>query len=146
MKVSELLTEGFSGFSVGDSDSAWDLHYTTEEAIGKERQKLEKKGGGMLPDNVIDVKLCEVAIKELRKGLKDKGNAYNTHGTLNVAMILEEKFHNFRKYDIWKSFALEVATKLKEEMSRDFGKEYLSQMLSFAHAIETWAKKASPKK
>lgn len=146
MKVAELLTEGFSGYSVADSDSAWDLHHTVEEAIGKLRNNLEKRVGAMLPPTVLDYKLCEEAIKQLRKGLKEKGNAYNTHGTLNVAMILDEKFDNFRKFDIWKSFALEVATKLKGEMSRDFGKEYLSQMLSFAHAIETWAKKASRKK
>lgn len=77
MKVAELLSEGFSGFTVSGSDNAWDLNYEVEEAVEKQTDALKKKAGSLPPDNVIAVKTCETAISVLKKGIKERGNEYN---------------------------------------------------------------------
>lgn len=141
MKVAELLSEGFSGFSVSESDNAWDLNFQVEEAVEKKIADLKKKTGDLLPNNVIAVKTCETAISVLKKGLKEKGNAVNTHGTLNVAMIMVEKWPQFRKLPAWKQFAGEVADKLEAEAKarREQGSEYTTEMYSFAAKLKKLA-------
>jgi hypothetical protein len=67
MKVSELF-EGVMHVSVHGSDNAADAWYATRK------------------------KMVDAAISHLTKELKEKGNEYNTHGPLNVALILGEKF------------------------------------------------------
>lgn len=61
------LLEGFSGYTVNDSDSAADL---------------------------FDTMLSSIA-KTLSKGMADKGNSYNTPGYINVAMIAKEYLKPF---------------------------------------------------
>ena len=124
MKVTELLNEGFSGFSVGASDTAADLYDTVGTALKTAKKRIEKETGGMAPPAAVDTELCEIAIKELRKGLKDEGNSYNTHGTLNVAMVMCEKYPQFRKLKPWKTFAKQVSDKLVAELKKKHGRSY----------------------
>lgn len=104
-KLAPFIAEGFSGFTVAGSDSAADLHTDA----------------------------CSAAEKVLRKGLKSQGNAYNTHGTLNVAMILVEKFKaDVCAYGGMNDLAKEVLVKLDQEIkTSDAGPEYLAAMKKF---------------
>lgn len=97
----EVLNEGFMDFSVSGSDSAADLWYS----------------------------VCNAAAKTLKAGLRDKGNEYNTHGTLNVGMILVEKFKSLDG-DLDK-LGNEVKARLEteiEKMSGTSNKSYVSAM------------------
>ena len=147
MKVGELLREGFFDYSVDGSDSAWDLHHTVEQALEKAEKKIRQNQ--MVPDTAVQLLLCREAITQLKKGLKNKGNEYNTHGTLNVAMIIDERFSKFRRFKEWKQFAAEVAAKLKAEVAernqqsaiRAQGpSEYTQQMAYFANNLERLSK------
>ena len=142
MKVAELLTEGFSDFSVNGSDAASDLNFKAEEVAKREKAKLKKQAGSLLPDNVIAIKVCEAVIGALKTGLKDRGNAYNTHGTLNVAMVMVEKWPQFRKLPKWKQFAGEVAVTLEAEAKarKEQASEYTQHMYKFAKELEKLAK------
>jgi len=67
--LDESLTEGqMDGVTVGHSDAASDAWYN------------------------IRRKMVNHAIEHLEKALKDRGNEFNTHGPMNVLMILGEKF------------------------------------------------------
>lgn len=117
-----LVTEGFMDFTVNGSDSAADLHAAALDAVEK----------------------------HLRKGLKDKGNAYNTHGTLNVAMILIEKYKDeLNEYGHFHDLAVDVLNKLndeiKEQQKRDkennrVSGDYLTAMQSFAKKLTSATK------
>lgn len=127
MKVSEILSEGFSDFTVGGSDNAADAHAAVKDALEKAEKNIRQNK--MLPDAAVKLMLCREAIKELKKALKEKGNAYNTHGTLNVAMILDEHFHQFRKFGEWQEFAVSVAETLETEVKdRNFNDNYTAAM------------------
>ncbi len=143
MKIAELLTEGFMSFTVGGSDSAADLQSDVEKAVKAAKAALKQKTGSLLPDKVINSKLCDAAIEALKKGLKDPGNTYNTHGTLNVAMIMHEEWRQFRTLPQWKTFAGEVAAKLKSEVAARKAKppsEYTREMANFAEHLEKLSK------
>lgn len=62
-------------------------------------------------------KMVSVAIEHLTKELNDKGNEFNTHGHLNVAMILIEKFDadDFRDNPKLKVFGIKVLKLLERE-------------------------------
>lgn len=136
------LKEGFVGFSVVESDSAWDLEDSVAEDLKKAAARIEKETGGMAPRAAMDAELVEVAIKALRRGLKDRGNSYNTHGTLNVAMVMDERHKEFRKFASYKAFAKEVADKLNTEVGRfakSFDAEYAAAMTRLAKKLAKWA-------
>lgn len=84
------LTEGFSGLSVIESDKAADAFY--------------------------DIKMT--VIKKLEKILKDKGNAYNTPGYVNAAMIMNEYLKVFAENDHGDDFA-ELSKKIYAMMEKD---------------------------
>jgi hypothetical protein len=115
-EINEGLNEGFMDFSVNGSDSAADLHYEALKAV-------EKK---------------------LRVGLRDKGNEYNTHGTLNVAMILVQRYKGELRDDPLHDLAVEVLSKLTAEIKAQEAKDkdnkrvdgdYLRAMKSFAKKL-----------
>ena len=115
-EIKEGLNEGFMDFSVNGSDSASDLHFTALQATEK----------------------------ALRAGLKDKGNAYNTHGTLNVAMILVQKFGHDLSHGPLHDLAKDVLSKLTSEINaqeakdKDNGRvegDYLRAMKSHAKKL-----------
>ena len=64
---------GYMGLgSIGESDMAWDLAYGILQTIAK----------------------------ELRKGLKEKSNEYNTSGAVNVALFNESVLFPAKRFDI----------------------------------------------
>lgn len=140
------LKEGFMGFSVDMSDSASDLSYVVFKAIDAKRAELKKQTGGIAPDVAIDAVLVDTIIAELRKGLKDKGNAYNTHGTLNVAMILDERMDKYVKNKKMNAFFKEIAAKLNKELEttwKDRQKDdYAQEMKVLANTLTHKAKTA----
>ncbi len=103
-KSSKNINEGFAGYTVVDSDTASDLLSDVEKAI----------------------------VKVLKVGEKEENNSYNTHGTLNAAMILLEFFGKLIKTDSSshiREYALKVSEKLKKESDAflkngDYEKEY----------------------
>lgn len=148
MKVSQLfnskkevLAEGFWDFSVHGSDSAFDLVHRVKEAVKREKEKIKRQTGGIAPDNVILKAACISAIQQLKKAFRDKGDQYNTHGTLNVAMIMVEEFDQFRSLKMWKEFAAEVAEKLHAEAKarRSQKDEYTQEMYRFAKEVKKLA-------
>jgi len=143
VKLSEIIVEGFAGFTVSKSDSAFDLSLDVKDALLIAKSRLDDKYGSIAPKVVIDRELCKVAISALREGLRDKGNAYNTHGTLNVAMVINEKHKEFRKIKEWKQFAGEVCDLLKKELEGKFSsssQDYMDAMSSLAKSLEEIAK------
>lgn len=137
----DQLREGFMGFSVGGSDSASDLEYTVTEAVKKAKARIKKETGGMAPKAGIEAELVDVIIKELEVGLKDKGNAYNTHGTLNVAMVMDEYYRDYRRFPAYNALAKTVAAKLKAEVAKRNGSDdYSEAMTNFATKLLAWAK------
>ena len=143
MKLSEIILEGFAGFTVNDSDSAFDLSLDVKDAMEIAKSKLDDKYGSIAPKAAIDRELCKAAISALRKGLRDKGNEYNTHGTLNVAMVMNEQYSGFRKIEEWKQFAREVSDLLKKELKGKFSsssQDYMAEMSSLAKSLEKFAK------
>jgi hypothetical protein len=136
----EQLREGFMGFSVGGSDSASDLEYTVTKAVKAAKAQIKKETGGMAPKAGIEAELVDVIIKELEVGLKDKGNAYNTHGTLNVAMVMDEYYREYRRFPAYNTFAKKVAAKLKAEAKDRSANDYTEAMTDFADKLLAWAK------
>lgn len=110
------LFEGFMDYSVGGSDSAADLWHAVEKHIKKTKSA---KTNSMMPEKVQLVVLADAMIEQLKIGLADKGNAYNTHGTLNVAMILLEEVQKkyFAVSERLRKFTLEVANTLEKEVA-----------------------------
>lgn len=136
MKLADLH-EGFMGFTVNDSDAAADLFYATEEIVKAAKAKLKKETGRLLPDNVVNMKMAEVAIEKLRKHIDDDNGGYNTHGALNIAMIMHEHFKEFRSVKAWKRFAGEVAEKLESQVDKRYSTkaEYGQQVQKFAKKL-----------
>lgn len=150
------LSEGFTDISVQGSDSASDLEYTVSKAVGKARRRIESETGGLAPDVAIEAELVDEIIEQLEIGLEDKGNAYNTHGTLNVAMVMDEYYDTYRRFPAYRAFAKSVAVKLKSEAlsmlkrhqeamrerQQDSQKVpiYISSMNEIADRLLTWAK------
>ena len=85
LKELNTLAEGFSGLTVGGSDSASDVAYNVTAAI----------------------------VKVLRQALKDKGNQYNTDGLMNVAMIIGERLQPWASEDQLQKLAQEVRADLE---------------------------------
>lgn len=65
-----------------------------KEEVTEGVMNLSVAGSDLAADSWMKVrrKMVDHAIDHLEKELKVKGNEYNTHGPLNVAMILVEKF------------------------------------------------------
>jgi coenzyme F420-reducing hydrogenase alpha subunit len=87
VKETEQINEGIMSYTVNGSDTAADLY-------------------GKCIDALVPV---------LRKGLKEKGNEYNTTGYENVAMVLLEKFKQDIKYSKLAPLAREVGKKCLDE-------------------------------
>lgn len=92
-ELNKNINEGFMNYSVGGSDSAADLW-----------------------SNCID-KIVPV----LKRGLKDRGNEYNTTGPQNVAMILIEKLkNNIEELSDLKDLTIEALSKENYKQSEKF--------------------------
>ena len=129
------LSEGFSGWTVDDSDNASDLWYHCQEAM----EKLEV--GTVLDSPKLRLAAeAKALIPILKREMREKGNEYNTHGTLNVAMVaLEHLKKHISMYHPLKSFIAEVASKLRQEavkFKEKMGEEYIDQMQKFADKLD----------
>lgn len=115
LSEAQELNEGFMDFTVHGSDSAADLHH---EAL-------------------------DAAAKKLRAGLKDKGNEFNTHGTLNVAMILVQRYaKEINGYSPIHDLAVDVHKKLKAEVEHEQAKNKANRRIAgdYLNAMEKIAK------
>lgn len=121
------LSEGFFDFSVNGSDTSADLFYDVKKVLSAEKRKLSRNK--LLPTAAVEFKLAGAATNFLKKYFDEDVNNgdYNTHGTLNVAMIMDEYFHEFRKFQPWQDLAGAVADKLYREAKHHSG-EYRRAM------------------
>jgi len=105
----ETLTEGFMDLSVVGSDSASNLMYEISSA----------------------------AAGVLKKGLKAKGNKYNTPGYLNVAMIITEYFAEQEWHEELHAVAkLALAEMKKNEAAWNSNKDYWKILVSLEKFVE----------
>lgn len=98
-RISLEVEMGYMGLDcVNDSDRASDLAYTVFKAMAK----------------------------ELRKGLNDSGNEYNTNGVVNVALFIEQYMDpkDFHYEDEVISLVKDTKTALEEYISSMDGEEW----------------------
>lgn len=151
MKIREILNEGFSGFTVVQSDEASDLLFALQDAAEEQESKIRKKVGDVAPDSVIDHEVCKHLIKLMRKKFEVKGNAYNTPGILNVAMIVLESLTTpstgdnalmkYTKFNSFKEFIGEVVDRLEIELEKGYNDSFIKGAKKVLDALKEQAKK-----
>lgn len=114
------FNEGFSGYTVSQSDAAQDLMFDVVKSI----------------------------LKVLKKEEKNKESSFNTHGNLNIAMILVEYLQEMiiNDPDMCK-YASDLSQKLENDVKKfkkggDFEKDYIKACLSFSKKLNKIVEKS----
>jgi hypothetical protein len=137
---SELINEGFWAISVNGSDTAGDLW-------GNCQDMMEHADYGMLDSPKLKLAAqAKLLLPVLKRALEDTetdSDPYNTHPTLNVAMVLVEKLkEQLAVSKPLREFGAKVAQQLKTEAEarQNQKHEYTVAMIRFAGELDKLTK------